>query len=60
MMPLNPMTSIKVALAAIGICVWAYGYRVDSPRVRWIGIAVLAAAVVLRFIGSRPRSSDEG
>ena len=59
MMPLSPLTSIKVALAAVGLCVWAYGYRVESPQVRWMGIAFLAAAVVLRFIARRPRSDDE-
>jgi hypothetical protein len=58
-MPFSPLTSIKIALAAIGICAWAYGYRVDSAQARWIGIAFLAGAVVLRFIGKRPRADDE-
>ena len=60
MMPLSPLTSIKVAVAAIGICVWAYGFRIESPRVRWIGIAFLAAAVALRLVGRRPGSDDKG
>jgi hypothetical protein len=44
---------IRLAVAAIGFVVWAYGYRVDDPMVRWIGIAFLAVAVLLRFVPSK-------
>jgi tRNA(Met) C34 N-acetyltransferase TmcA len=43
------MTVAKLALAAIGVIVWSYGYRVDDPSLRWVGIAFLAAAALLRF-----------
>jgi hypothetical protein len=33
--------------------VWAYGYRVDDPPIRWVGIAFLGVAVLLRFWGRR-------
>jgi hypothetical protein len=50
---MSPITTAKLALAAIGLIVWGYGYRVDDPALRWVGIAFLAAAVLLRFW--RPR-----
>jgi len=47
------LTSAKVALIAVGILVWAYGARVDDPRMRWIGIGLLVAALLLRFVARR-------
>jgi len=47
------LTWVRFALAAIGLIVWGYGYRVDDPTMRWIGIAFLAVAVVLRFAARR-------
>ena len=47
------MTTIKLALAAIGLIVWAYGLRVDDPVLRWIGIGFFAAAVLLRLFTRR-------
>jgi hypothetical protein len=55
MMPLGPQTAVKVALAAIGLGVWAYGYRFDSVETRWVGIAFMAAAVLMRFVGGREK-----
>ena len=40
----------KLALAGVGILVFAYGARVDDARVRWVGIALLAVAFLLRFL----------
>ena len=47
------LTTAKLALAAIGIIVWGYAVRVDDPRLRLVGIAFLAAAVLLRFLRRR-------
>jgi hypothetical protein len=47
------MTWARFVLAAIGLLVWMYGYRVDDPAVRWAGIATLAVAVLLRFATRR-------
>jgi hypothetical protein len=47
------MTWARFALAVVGILVWGYGYRVDDPMIRWIGIAFLAVAVLLRFVPRR-------
>jgi hypothetical protein len=47
------LTWVRFALAAIGIIVWAYGYQANDAVTRWVGIAFLAAAVVLRFAPRR-------
>lgn len=47
----------KVALAVVGILVWAYGARVDNPHVRWAGIGLLAVAFLLRFLRRGGRAS---
>jgi hypothetical protein len=46
---------VRFALAAIGMLVWAYGFRVDDATIRWVGIALLAVAVLLRFLIRRPQ-----
>ena len=45
---------IKVAIAVVGIAIWSFGYRQDDSTLRWIGIAVLAAAALLRFYRPGP------
>jgi hypothetical protein len=55
---MNYYTQLKIALAAIGLVFWGYGYRVESPTLRWIGIAFLAVAVILRLVPKRLRDSD--
>lgn len=45
--------TIRLVIAAVGVAIWVYGYRVDSDQIRWGGIAVLAVAVFLRFMAPR-------
>ena len=52
---MTPLTTVKIALAVAGLLAFGYGIRVDSATIRWVGIAFVAAAAVLRFV--RPRSS---
>ena len=49
---------IKVITAVIGITVWAFGYSRDDSTLRWVGIALLAVAMLLRFYRPRPRSGE--
>jgi hypothetical protein len=51
------LTGAKLAVAVVGLLIWAYGVRSDDATVRWIGIAFLAGAFLLRFVGRR-RSPD--
>jgi hypothetical protein len=51
-------SQLKIACAVVGLLVWGYGYKVDSPTLRWIGIGFLASAVVLRLLPKRLRGDD--
>ena len=48
------VTRIKLALAIMGIVIFAAGIRMDNSQVRVIAIAFLAAAFALRFVKPRP------
>lgn len=45
--------TMRLVVAAVGVAIWVYGYRVDSNQIRWTGIAILAVAVFLRFATPR-------
>ena len=51
-------TQIKLGVALLGVLIWGIGQRVDSAAIRWVGIAFLATAVVLRFLPKRLRKDD--
>jgi hypothetical protein len=44
---------LKLGLASIGVVLFGYGVRVDHEPLRWIGIAFLLAAALLRFLERR-------
>lgn len=48
------LQTIRLAVAAVGVAVWVYGQQSDNADIRWVGIAMLAIAVLLRF-APRPR-----
>jgi hypothetical protein len=43
----------RTVLGAIGVAVWGYGYRYDQPRTRLAAIAILAVALLMRFVPAR-------
>lgn len=43
----------RLAIAFMGIVVWAYAIKVDDPRLRLTGIIFLAVSLALRFVGRR-------
>ena len=49
--------TMRLAIAAVGVAIWVYGYRVDIDRIRWVGIAVLGVAVIMRLFAPR-KSTD--
>ncbi|MFL5574467.1 MAG: hypothetical protein ACJ79S_00630 [Gemmatimonadaceae bacterium] len=57
---MSPLTVVKIALAAVGLLVFGYGVRVESAAIRWAGIAVVAAAAMLRFVKPRPPAGGAG
>ncbi len=51
---MTPMTTAKVVLAFAGFAVFIVGVRAELESVRWTGIALVAAAWLLRFATRRP------
>jgi hypothetical protein len=48
----------RTLLLAIGVLTWGYGYRTDDPNVRLAAIAILAVALLLRFLPKRWTGDD--
>lgn len=50
---------LRLALTAFGFAIWAYGARSDQRPVLWVGLGIMAVALVARFIppSDRPRGS---
>ena len=55
---MTTLVKLKLALVAVGLIIWAWGYRTDDSFLRISGIVVLTIAFLLRFVGRRPRASD--
>jgi len=55
---LGALSHVKLGLAVAGIILFGYGIRGDDPRLRWAGIAFLALAAILRFLGRRRRGDQ--
>lgn len=47
------LTRLKLLVAAAGVIMWGFGVRWQDERVTWVGVALLAAAFFLRFLGRR-------
>ena len=50
---MNPLTYAKLVLAAAGVALFFLGARLDVAAVRWTGIALVAAAWLIRFTTRR-------
>jgi hypothetical protein len=50
------LMTVRLAVAVMGIVVWAYAIKVDDARLRLAGIVMLAVSLALRFLGRRRRS----
>lgn len=48
----------KVILALAGVAVFLVGIRSGQDLVRWMGIALVAVAWMLRFVGRRPKRPE--
>ena len=58
-MALSRLTRIRLAVALIGAVVWFTGVRFDDSTTRVVGMVVLAASVLLRFLPKRYHSEAE-
>ena len=50
---MDRITLLKVAFALAGIAIFVYGVRTEDNTVRWVGIAFVIAAFLLRFVKKR-------
>lgn len=50
---MSGITGVRLAVAALAIAVWGYGYSVNDERITLAGIVLLAIALLLRFFGPR-------
>ena len=50
------LVKVRLAIAAIGVVVWAWAFKVDDPRLRLTGIVLLAISLLLRWFGPRRNS----
>jgi hypothetical protein len=46
---MNTLIRVRIALFIAGVTCWGVGVVRDSANVRWVGIALLVAALLLRF-----------
>jgi hypothetical protein len=47
----TPLATWRVTIAIAGLAVFGYGVRTDNNTIRWVGIACLVVAFVIRFFG---------
>ena len=55
---MDRVTVAKVACALVGVAVFAVGVRNDDDMVRWVGIALVIVAFLLRFVKKRPPEEE--
>jgi hypothetical protein len=55
---MDRITVLKIALALAGVGIFAFGVRSDDAIVRWVGIACVVAAFLLRFLKKRVPDED--
>jgi hypothetical protein len=41
---------LRLTLTAFGFAIWAYGARSDQRTILWVGLAIMAVALLARFI----------
>ena len=54
---MNAIAVAKIALAIAGIVVFMLGVRTGADLVRWTGVALVAVAFLLRFLGRGRRDA---
>ena len=47
---MDRVTVIKIACALAGVGIFAWGVRSEEAVIRWVGIALVVVAFLLRFV----------
>ena len=50
---------LRIILGAIGVAVWGYGYRVNDPNIRLVGMGVLLVVLLMRWVPKSWLGDDE-
>jgi Na+(H+)/acetate symporter ActP len=50
---MDRVTVAKIACALAGVGIFAWGVRAEEAIIRWVGIAFVVVAFVLRFVKKR-------
>jgi hypothetical protein len=58
-MDMDRVTVAKIAFALAGVGIFAYGIRTEDSVVRWVGIGLVIAAFLLRFVKKRTPEESE-
>jgi hypothetical protein len=53
------LTVLKIACALAGVGIFAWGVRTEDQIIRWVGIAFVIAAFLLRFAKKRVPVDDD-
>ena len=56
---MSTLTRVKIALALIGLVLFGAGVRLELTAVRWIGLAFVVVAWLLRFAGRRAMEQSD-
>ena len=57
---MDRLTVLKIACALAGVGIFAWGVRSEDSIIRWVGIAFVIAAFLLRFARKRvPDPTDD-
>ena len=49
----SSLLRLRLALSLTGFAIWGWGARTDNRTLMWVGIAILGASVLARFLGPR-------
>lgn len=49
----------RITLTLVGAVVWGFGHRADRAEMRLAGLAIVAVALLLRFVPRRWVGEDE-
>lgn len=57
---MTPLTQAKLAVGLLALAIWGWGAHTDDARFRWVGIALLAVAFLLRFLNPKAPPGGQG
>ena len=50
---MNTITRLKLGIVLVALIIWAYGFRTENRSLMWVGMGLVVAAFLLRFVPQR-------